>query len=148
MLKYLLLVVVAATAFKADAQVFKCKGADGKTQFSDTPCKGAAQAEIVKDRGSYVAPQDQYNAQQRTARMQGDNKGSRLDCSDRRRQGRQAPSAAGEALGCRARFTALPRNVGDLGLTDPHRDTLMSQAEDAAANAMGPSWLETKQSPA
>jgi hypothetical protein len=72
MFKYLLLVAVLVSSLNVGAQVFKCKGADGKIQFSDTPCKGAAQAEIVKDRGSYVAPQDQYNAQQRTTRMQGE----------------------------------------------------------------------------
>ena len=71
MLKYLLLALAIGSA-GANAQVFKCKGTDGKIQFSDTPCKGAAQSEIVKDRGSYVDPQDQYAAQQRTARMQGE----------------------------------------------------------------------------
>lgn len=72
MFKYLLLLALLVSSLNVGAQVFKCKGADGKIQFSDTPCKGSAQAEIVKDRGSYVDPQDQYNAQQRTTRMQGE----------------------------------------------------------------------------
>lgn len=70
MFKYLLLLAMLVSSLNVAAQVFKCKGADGKIQFSDTPCRGATQSEIVKDRGSYVDPQDQYNAQQRTARMQ------------------------------------------------------------------------------
>lgn len=72
MSKYLLLLVLLVSSLNVGAQVFKCKGVDGKIQFSDTTCKGSAQAEIVKDRGSYVDPQDQYNAQQRTIRMQGE----------------------------------------------------------------------------
>jgi len=72
MFKYLLLLAMLVSSLNVGAQVFKCKGADGKIQFSDIPCKGAPQAEIVKDRGSYVDPQDQYNAQQRTVRMQGE----------------------------------------------------------------------------
>lgn len=68
-LKHVLLIAVALAAASANAQVFKCKGADGKIQFSDKPCIGAKQTELVPDRGSYVSPEQQYEAQQRTARM-------------------------------------------------------------------------------
>lgn len=67
-----LLIAALAFSFSAHAQVFKCKGDDGKTQLSDRPCMGAVQTEIVKDRGSYVSPEDQMAARQRTAQMQGE----------------------------------------------------------------------------
>lgn len=62
-----LLLVVAIG--NANAQVFKCKGADGKTQFSDTPCKSGNSSEVVPDRAP-VTKQQQYEAQQRAARLQ------------------------------------------------------------------------------
>lgn len=68
-LKHILLITIACVATGANAQVYKCKGADGKIQFSDKPCIGAKQTELVPDRGSYVSPEQQYEAQQRTARM-------------------------------------------------------------------------------
>ena len=68
-LKHVLLIAVALAAASANAQVFKCKGEDGKIQFSDKPCIGAKQTELVPDRGWYVSPEQQYEAQQRTARM-------------------------------------------------------------------------------
>lgn len=68
-LKHVLLIAVALAAAGANAQVYKCKGADGKIQFSDKPCIGAKQTELVPDRGSYVSPEQQYEAQQRTAKM-------------------------------------------------------------------------------
>ena len=51
------------------AQVFKCKGPDGKTQFSDTACKFGNNSEVVPDRAP-VTKQQQYDAQQRAARLQ------------------------------------------------------------------------------
>ena len=68
-LKHVLFLVIAFAAAGASAQVYKCKGVDGKLQFSDKPCLGAKQTELVPDRGSYVSPEQQYEAQQRTARM-------------------------------------------------------------------------------
>ena len=68
-IKHVLFLVIAFAAAGANAQVYKCKGADGKIQFSDKPCVGAKQIELVPDRGSYVSPEQQYEAQQRTARM-------------------------------------------------------------------------------
>lgn len=63
---FLLLIAAIGTA---NAQVFKCKGADGKTQFSDTPCKAGNNSEVVPDRAP-VTKQQQYEAQQRAARLQ------------------------------------------------------------------------------
>jgi len=68
-IRHILLIAMVVTASGAGAQVFKCKGADGKIQFSDKPCAGAKQTERLPDRTSYVTPEQQYEAQQRTARM-------------------------------------------------------------------------------
>ena len=69
MLKYLFLLVVAVAATNVNAQVFKCKGADGKIQFTDTPCKAGNSSEVVPDRAP-VTRQQQYEAQQRALQMQ------------------------------------------------------------------------------
>ena len=64
--------LLCALPIVAHAQIFRCKGADGKTQLSDRPCTGAAEVTVVKERSSYVSEEDQYNARLRTARMQGE----------------------------------------------------------------------------
>ena len=69
MLKYLLMLAAAAAGGAADAQVYKCKGPDGKVQFSDTLCKSANASEVVPDRMP-VTRQQQYEAQQRVRQMQ------------------------------------------------------------------------------
>ncbi len=63
------LLLLITTIGQANAQVFKCKGADGKTQFSDTPCKSGNSSEVVPDRAP-VTKQQQYEAQQRAARLE------------------------------------------------------------------------------
>lgn len=68
MLKYLLMLAVAAVGGSADAQVYKCKGPDGKVQFSDKLCKSANASEVVPDRMP-VTRQQQYEAQQRARQM-------------------------------------------------------------------------------
>ena len=68
-IRHILLIAMVVAASSAGAQVFKCKGADGKVQFSDKPCVGSKQTERLPDRTSYVTPEQQYEAQQRTARM-------------------------------------------------------------------------------
>lgn len=68
MLKYLLLALTIASA-NASAAVFKCKGPDGKTQFSDSPCKVGNSSEIVPDRAP-VTQQQRYEARQRAQQMQ------------------------------------------------------------------------------
>ena len=65
----LFLLLLMAAIGNVNAQVFKCKGADGKTQFSDTPCKAGNNSEVVPDRAP-VTKQQQYDAQQRAARLQ------------------------------------------------------------------------------
>ena len=69
MLKSLLLVVMTIAATQANAEVFKCKGADGKVQFSDTACKAGSRSEVIPDRAP-VTQQQQYEALQRGEQMQ------------------------------------------------------------------------------
>ena len=69
MLKYLLFIGLAIAATQANAEVFKCKGADGKIQFSDTACKAGNRSEIVPDRAP-VSSQQRREAQQRGQQMQ------------------------------------------------------------------------------
>lgn len=69
MLKYLLFVVVAVAATQANAEIFKCKAADGKIQFSDTACKAGNRSEAIPDR-SPLTEQQQYEAQRRGQQMQ------------------------------------------------------------------------------
>lgn len=53
----LLVIALAAFACAADAQVYKCKGADGKTTYSGTPCAGAAETiPAYRLGGNTVAP--------------------------------------------------------------------------------------------
>ncbi|MBL8471369.1 MAG: DUF4124 domain-containing protein [Rhodocyclaceae bacterium] len=42
--------LLALAAVGATAQVYKCKGADGRTVFSDAPCPAGAQATVVDSR--------------------------------------------------------------------------------------------------
>jgi hypothetical protein len=70
--KYILVLLMAIASGTAGAQVYKCKGADGKLQFSDTRCKAGHTLEIVPDHTSYVTPQQRLEAQQRAAQMQGE----------------------------------------------------------------------------
>jgi hypothetical protein len=62
--KYILVLLMAIASGTAGAQVYKCKGADGKLQFSDTRCKAGHTLEIVPDHTSYVTPQQRLEAQQ------------------------------------------------------------------------------------
>lgn len=89
MLKYVVSVVIAIASLAANAQVYKCQSANGKLQFSDKPCVGAAQSEVVPDKTARVTPQQQYEAQQRTARMQ-----SELTAQDDERSAAKAGRSA------------------------------------------------------
>lgn len=60
--------VLALFAPFAVAQVYKCKGADGKLNFSDRPC--AATAEIVPNKWGTVSPEERLEAQKPAASMQ------------------------------------------------------------------------------
>lgn len=53
----------------AGAEVYKCKGADGKTQFSDTACRAGSSATIVPDRAPLTAQQHE-EAKQRARQQQ------------------------------------------------------------------------------
>lgn len=55
-------------ALSAHAGVYKCTGNDGKLQFSDTPCKNSAKAEMLPDRAPTTL-QQQSEAQERAARL-------------------------------------------------------------------------------
>ena len=69
MIKHPLIFTLVSLAVSAHAGVFKCTGADGRMQFSDTPCKSGVKAEVLPDRAP-LTPQQQFEAQQRAARMQ------------------------------------------------------------------------------
>ncbi len=69
MIRRVLALSLISVAITAHAGVFKCTGTDGKTQFSDTPCKSGTKAEAVPDRVPITA-QQQLEAQQRAARLQ------------------------------------------------------------------------------
>ena len=69
MIKRIVATAVAMLALNASAEVFKCKGSDGKLQFSDTPCKVGSVSEIIPDR-SPVTQQQRQEAQQRAVQMQ------------------------------------------------------------------------------
>ena len=68
MFKYLIALAIALPMAGANAQVYKCKGVDGKTQFSDTACKAGNKTEVVPDRAP-VTEQQRYEARQRAARL-------------------------------------------------------------------------------
>ena len=68
-----MLFTLLCVTLSAQAGVFKCTGADGKTQFSDTPCKIGAKTEMLPDQIP-VTPQQQLEARQRTARMQAESR--------------------------------------------------------------------------
>ena len=68
MSKYLFVLVFVAVSANASAQLYKCKGADGKVQFSDTACKAGSASELVPDRAP-ITPQQRYEAQQRAQQM-------------------------------------------------------------------------------
>ena len=59
-------------SFAVHAEMYKCKGPDGKLQLTDRPCAAGSQSETVKDKGSYVSDQDRYAAQVRAARAKGE----------------------------------------------------------------------------
>lgn len=69
MLKYLLVLIAAVATANTSAQVFKCKGADGKVQFSDIACKTGTTSEIVPERAP-LTQQQRSEAQQRALQMQ------------------------------------------------------------------------------
>jgi hypothetical protein len=69
MIKCIVAIVVAGLAFNASAEVFKCKGSDGKVQFSDTHCQAGSASEVMPDRLP-VTSQQRQEAQQRGAQMQ------------------------------------------------------------------------------
>lgn len=69
MIKCIVAIVVAGLAFNASAEVFKCKGSDGKVQFSDTHCQAGSASEVMPDRVP-VTSQQRQEAQQRGAQMQ------------------------------------------------------------------------------
>jgi hypothetical protein len=62
-------IVVAGLAFNAGAEVFKCRGSDGKLQFSDTHCQAGSASQVMPDRQPLTSQQHQ-EAQQRGAQMQ------------------------------------------------------------------------------
>ncbi len=68
MSKYLFVLVFVALSASTNAQLYKCKGADGKVQFSDTACKAGSTSELLPDRAP-VTLQQRHEAQQRAQQM-------------------------------------------------------------------------------
>ena len=101
MLRYILLLMVVIAAGSADAQVFKCKGADGKTQFSDTPCPAGSRSELLPDRAP-VTRQQHEEALQRGRQIQDeaaavDEEKSTAQATQPTRQARQDTGAGRQA---------------------------------------------------
>lgn len=87
----------------ATAQVYKCKGADGKLQFADRPCPSSTPGEVVPDKWGQVSEQQRREALQRFAREQ--NEASAIDSSratQREQAARQAQTNAAAAEGTSA----------------------------------------------
>jgi len=69
MSKFALFMALAVSATLANAEVFKCEGANGKIQFSDTACTTGSRSKVLPDRAPITA-QQQQDAQQRNQRLQ------------------------------------------------------------------------------
>lgn len=69
MYKNLFALLAMLVAINVQAEIYKCKGTDGKIQFSDTVCAAGNSAELVPDRAP-ITPQQQYEAQQRALQKQ------------------------------------------------------------------------------
>lgn len=69
MLKSILFLALAASATLANAEVFKCEGANGKIQFSDTACATGNRSQVIPDRAP-ISAQQQQDAQQKNQRLQ------------------------------------------------------------------------------
>jgi len=94
------LILVVGFSGSAMAQVYKCKGADGKLQFSDRPCPGANTAEIVPNKWGSVSAQDRLEAQQRASQMQQEANqldAAKADAAARQRQDNQVAERAAAA---------------------------------------------------
>jgi hypothetical protein len=60
---------LAVVGTNAEAEVYQCKDAKGKTTFSDTACQPGSEAKTLPDRAP-VTEQQRLEAQQRSAQMQ------------------------------------------------------------------------------
>ena len=68
MKKLLTAFTLLALVCTAHAEVFRCRSATGKLQFSDTPCAAGTSSEVVPDRAP-VTEQQRAEAQQRARRL-------------------------------------------------------------------------------
>lgn len=85
------ILITFTLALSAHAGVYKCTGNDGKLQFSDTPCKASAKAEVLPDRAP-ITPQQQSDAQERAARQQAE-----LSLKEKPSESAGTPPSAGSA---------------------------------------------------
>lgn len=123
MLKYLFLLLVTFSATNVSAEVFKCKGADGKIQFSDTPCKGGNASQVIPDRAP-ITDQQRYEAQQRALQMQSeaaalDGKKAAAISAYQTHQQRQA--AEGETRGAAAKVASSDADAINACVRDVER---------------------------
>lgn len=129
------LALFLAGAQPALAQVYKCKGADGKLQLSDRPCVGAKSSEVVPDKWGSVSAEDRIAAQQRAARMQ-----QSADAIDAERASAKQESAAAASSApppapalSTDHIRDCTRNVDRQLLTDEQRVRLVAACKSAPA---------------
>jgi hypothetical protein len=97
----------------AVAQVYKCKGADGKLNFSDKPCVGAATADIVPNKWGTVSPEERLEAQKRAASMQQSADAIDAEKAEASARQRQANEARERAAVASAAASQAQRNDAD-----------------------------------
>jgi hypothetical protein len=66
---YLLLVTAMMVAGSAEAEVYKCVGASGATEYSDQPCRAGSSSELLPDH-SQLTPQQKHDAQEQAQQQE------------------------------------------------------------------------------
>lgn len=69
MIKQILLLALAVAAGGAEAEIYKCVGAGGATEYSDKPCKSDSSSEVIPDH-SPLTQQQRNEAQQRAQQQE------------------------------------------------------------------------------
>lgn len=69
MIKPFLLLAIALAVSSAEAEVYKCVGPSGATEYSDHPCKAGSSSEVIPDH-SPLTQQQRDEAQQRAQQQE------------------------------------------------------------------------------
>jgi hypothetical protein len=69
MIKPFLLLAIALAVGSAEAEVYKCVGPSGATEYSDHPCKAGSSSEVIPDH-SPLTQQQRDEAQQRAQQQE------------------------------------------------------------------------------